>query len=145
MTDDNKPWREDVKRLAIEALNGVVFNAEVVLGRLNSSVYVDMITETDYIRRLNDCVDMLREMALLRPEKKQEDDELSTEDKRLLGHLEEFWAANNFNGYSEVWNNDGPHIFNMAETTAKEAFLTLNPSTGKRFNVAFRVKPRLNK
>ena len=72
MSNDNKPWREDVKRLTTEALNRIVFNVDIVLGRLNSKVYIDMITETDYIRRLNDCADMLREMALLRPEKKQE-------------------------------------------------------------------------
>lgn len=74
MKDDNTPWREDVKRLTTEALNRIVFSADIVLGRLNSKVYIDMITETDYIRRLNDCADMLREMALLRPEKKQEKD-----------------------------------------------------------------------
>lgn len=68
-----------------------------------------------------------------------------TEDEMLLEQLENFWAINEFNGYAEVWNNDGSHLFNMAETTAKEAFSTLNPSKGKKWNVVFRVKPRLNK
>jgi len=65
-----------------------------------------------------------------------------TEDERLLEQLEDFWAVNLYNGYAEVWNNDGPHLFDMAKTTAKEAFSTLNPSTGKKWNVVFRVKPR---
>lgn len=67
---------------------------------------------------------------------------MDKEDERLLEQLENFWTINEYNGYAEVWNNDGPHLFDMAKTSAKEAFSTLNPSKGKKYSVIFRVKPR---